>query len=880
MKTGYRITLTTMAVTLLLTALLWLLLPYWLPSLLALWLPASSRIVLTTPQPQWRSLALSQLHYLVGDCELARVNQIRLSYSQSWRLDIGALDVESACFSKLPQTHSNSTFSLPAWPMVLPSGLLHIRQLTFTGYTHYAGSLTLENNARTQQLHYQGEHLTVNADLHHNQLSLNQFSMTLPDNPEFILSASGKLIPDGKGSATRGQIDARLHLPEHWQDKSLPASLSATLTWQGAQGLLLIHAPDDPQPLLDLPWQITAKQVRFYDGRWQWQHPLSAEGRLSATIDHWQNGLDQAVITARLSVLTQGKSGKGNSVLTLGPGHINLADNPLPVQLTGQANYNALQLYASLPGELTGNWQNPALRFLPGALLRSRGQLVDGINIEQIRWPLAGVTLSQNGVNGRLQAILRGSDASAGTFSLHLDGKAQDFLPDRGLWQWHYWGQGDFLPTRSRWLTRGNGEWRDDNITVEKLISDVDQLNYASLHAGASHLSLKTPLVWQRNASHPRFTGELILDAATIQSRHGGFLPASVLNFTLDGKHPDHFAFRGHWQAAAIGPVRLHGSWNGTRLRGEGWWPVQPLDVFQPLFAPALKIRLQEGEFYAQVAFSAAAGQGLLAGGHGVVKNGSGWLAHHQVSGADFILPFRFANGSWRLGPYQPVTLRVKRIDNPFHITDLTADLQGWYPWNDRQPLTLSNMSLNLLGGNISMWQLRLPQQDAALLRLTNLETSQLISALNSKALALSGRVNGAFPLWLTDSRWLIQHGWLSNPSALTLRMDADLINGMVQHNGAAASAINWLRYLEINPRSWISINLDKQGKLWMNASIQGTGEVSGKRGSVRLNYHHEDNIFALWRNLRFGDDLQSWLAQQRLLPENCCQYPEKRGKQ
>ncbi|EPG5581827.1 intermembrane phospholipid transport protein YdbH family protein, partial [Escherichia coli] len=43
------------------------------------------------------------------------------------------------------------------------------------------------------------------------------------------------------------------------------------------------------------------------------------------------------------------------------------------------------------------------------------------------------------------------------------------------------------------------------------------------------------------------------------------------------------------------------------------------------------------------------------------------------------------------------------------------------------------------------------------------------------------------------------------------------------------------------------------------------------KSGTVNLNYHHEENIFTLWRSLRFGDNLQAWLEQNARLPGNDC---------
>ncbi|EOC0956344.1 YdbH domain-containing protein, partial [Cronobacter sakazakii] len=36
-------------------------------------------------------------------------------------------------------------------------------------------------------------------------------------------------------------------------------------------------------------------------------------------------------------------------------------------------------------------------------------------------------------------------------------------------------------------------------------------------------------------------------------------------------------------------------------------------------------------------------------------------------------------------------------------------------------------------------------------------------------------------------------------------------------------------------------------------------------------NYQHQENLFTLWRSLRFGDNLQSWLEQHATLPAARC---------
>lgn len=125
----------------------------------------------------------------------------------------------------------------------------------------------------------------------------------------------------------------------------------------------------------------------------------------------------------------------------------------------------------------------------------------------------------------------------------------------------------------------------------------------------------------------------------------------------------------------------------------------------------------------------------------------------------------------------------------------------------------------------------------------------------------MSGPVSGALPLWLNNEKWIIKDGWLTNPGPMTLRIDKDTADAVVKDNVTAGSAINWLRYMEIT-HSWTKINVDNLGVLTMQAAITGKSRVDGKTAIVNLNYTHEENVFTLWRSLRFGDNLQAWLEQ------------------
>ncbi len=121
---------------------------------------------------------------------------------------------------------------------------------------------------------------------------------------------------------------------------------------------------------------------------------------------------------------------------------------------------------------------------------------------------------------------------------------------------------------------------------------------------------------------------------------------------------------------------------------------------------------------------------------------------------------------------------------------NFTADLQG-RPWSEN-PLILSDVSVDALGGKITMQQLRMPQHDPALLRLNHISSSELISAVNPKQFALSGPFDGALH---DNPQWIIKDGWLHNPGPMTLRIDKDTADAVVNDNMTAGAAINWLRY-------------------------------------------------------------------------------------
>lgn len=112
-----------------------------------------------------------------------------------------------------------------------------------------------------------------------------------------------------------------------------------------------------------------------------------------------------------------------------------------------------------------------------------------------------------------------------------------------------------------------------------------------------------------------------------------------------------------------------------------------------------------------------------------------------------------------------------------------------------------------------------------------------------------------------------MRNGWIENDRALTLRLDRDLVNAISEDNMATGDIMDWLGYMEIS-RSRADVNLSNLGLLTMDAQIKGFNPTKNAERLVVLNYHHEEDIFQLWRSLRFGDNLQDTLQQFFSLPK------------
>lgn len=314
---------------LILLLVLWQTVPRWLPRVAAYWLPAGSQLTLQGPL-RWQNggLSLPGAQYKVQQCLLADLGATRLHYRGGrWLLDSDKLSVDSACLSQLPAGEDDGApLTLDALQRQLPALDLSINQLSILPWQHYAGKLQLHNTAAGQRLFYQGKNLKAEALLNNQQqLAISSLNV-LPPNSPHPLRFSGDITiardfaalpPQGK---LRGEV----------QTAYLQQPLLMDINWHQGQGVVTLTEKGDKQPLATLPWSVTPQQIRIDKGEWRWPYidqPLS--GGVNIALHDWSKGLDETQISARLNVITAGHNGKGNAVLTLGPGSVGLTRSNL-----------------------------------------------------------------------------------------------------------------------------------------------------------------------------------------------------------------------------------------------------------------------------------------------------------------------------------------------------------------------------------------------------------------------------------------------------------------------------------------------------------------------------------------------------------------------
>lgn len=845
---------------------------YWLSGVINFLLPKG--VTLTFAQrPQWQKtgLLINSVKLQVNQCTLATSEDVHLALRHfQWQLSADKLAIDSGCFSQWPlSTKATSPPNLTQLQSKLPTAQLSVANFSLLGLGLPASKLVINLSKHQQEFQLINSLLHASLHLSGQSLAIKKLSYrSLPTQTE--LSIQGRMTLSNSLTALPESGDLLAELT----DNRLSEPVVATMNFTDTQGLLKLTSTTTQSPLVEFPWIWQGDALAVIAGKWSWPfatRPMhgSVTFRLNDCGNLWQQG---PVFSARVNLLTEGQGGKGNLVVSAGPGRLTWQNNALPLQLNGVLKALKFQIYTAIPALLTGALESPSVQFRPGALLRARGEILPDWIVDEARFPLAGVKFDQHGISGPLQGNFKVRNQYQSFYLLHLAGQAHSFLLNSGRWDWRYWGKGKLLPLQANWDIAGRGYWQDKTIKLTELTTGFNQLRFHAIRVTRPRLELLKPIQWSFDKTNSNFSGALQFTMSTAHLGPSSQLPPAQLKFELKGKTPSQFGWQAILLTDKIGPIRFIGRRDNDDWLGRGNWPEQALTVIQPLIGDKNTLAVRQGTINGAIAFSIRPDVGLQLGGHWRVKNGELWTPKNRYRAIQFSLPYRYRQGQWQFGPKAPVDLFIGQIENQTTISNVHAELQGFYPFTELKPLRLVQVNLNLLGGRVHLAEFRLPQQQAAKLEFSNIDLSQLISLLHPSQFAMSGHINAELPIWLSRNSWKISHGWFSNAGDVTLRMDKELIDRLIRNNLVAGVALDWLRYMEINKLQALA-DVNSKGLLKLTARVAGTSEFSHNRQRVRLNYTHQQNILTLWQSLSFTNNLESWLTENVKLPE-------KEGKQ
>jgi hypothetical protein len=203
MKGKYKAAIALLLLFILLPLTLLMTLAQWVPTLAGIWLPAGTRIAFEkSPRLTRHALIIADLRYLVDDCEIARIEDARISHPSRWKIDAAAVELNSACLSKIPQSEPSAAApkTLAEWQSMLPNTWLTIDRLTLSPWQQWQGKISASFTPTLQEIHYDGESIRLRGTLRGQNLTVSDVQIQLPNSPEpvkLVGEFTLPLVPDG-----------------------------------------------------------------------------------------------------------------------------------------------------------------------------------------------------------------------------------------------------------------------------------------------------------------------------------------------------------------------------------------------------------------------------------------------------------------------------------------------------------------------------------------------------------------------------------------------------------------------------------------------------------------------------------------------------------
>ncbi|WP_455648012.1 YdbH family protein [Lonepinella koalarum] len=671
---------------------------------------------------------------------------------------------------------------------------------------------------------------------------------------------------------TQGKLDL------HWQRDDLPIrQADLTFQWQDQQGTLSLQDLEHQQQILNVPFKFEQNQLQIEQSRFYWdidalQQPL--QGVLNLTLRKPTENWLPLDIDMRLSLFSAGEAGKGNIVIYGTNGSITKEKINIPLEAHGNIKYDQSIAYVDAVFDVRGDENDLFALFKEKSTLRVNWKEPNA-NMN-VRLPLADVVIGKYGVGGRLQAFLQGDTAQFSDIDLHLDGEANQFVAgvtslfslrtrdfqrngvtlkgrDTNWWKWNFKGKATVKALKSTLKVNGKGAWQSDKVEIHQLNANIAQFHRSGMYVPKIDLGLKEIIRW--DYEEKQLQGLLQAKIPEVRLDYGGHFVQPILNLAINGTDIKDVNLAGDMTAGGLGPIKLFAHYRHDELVGRIYWLEQSAKVFQPLFPHHWEWAIINGTIKGQTSFDVSSERGLQMGGHFSIRQGEIAFPDGELKGIEFALPYRYINGTVELVKNHPVQVSVKHLKSGVLVAEnLRVKVQGYYPYTKKRPFTLSELKLDLLGGDVSINKFALPQQKIANVQLHNIDLSQALAMAEYTQVGLTGRVNAIFPFWLENARCIICHGKITKTEHqdVNLKLGSELIKGL--KSGGLTEGILADVVSEMNLQNLTAtVNLEPNGLLILSSHIMGYNPTKKHKNPITLNYNHQENVYELWDMLNYG---------------------------
>lgn len=834
------------------------------------------------PEPlstEWERATLPHFSLSYQQCPLLQVDHFKLQWSEPQQLSLANATLDYHCLQSLPSSDGQSETSPDAIQTILallPDGEVVVEQLAWANLPvempqHLKPLLETPSEIRfakndeklTAFIHQQAVRLEAN--FANGQLSAKiDYRPSEQEKYQLVLSAD-------MGSDI-------MQLPKTLQAELSSSQLgTANLSWQAnpagnLQGNLKIQSQLQPENQLNFPFTFDYQSIMIEQGQFDWlvEQEIALRGFFTGKITPNRfvpNEFFPIKTALRLSLLSENDRGKGNVVLNSPDGEWLAERFNLPINIHGNVKQGNFILYSAVPLAVNGTYSDPTLRFLPSALLRMTGK-ERFLTIDDLRFPLAGIRVDKNGINGRLQAIFRGESPDFKQIELHLDGYAKDFKAGTGFinaeptssvsdrWQWRFWGGSTVNALNSRAKIAGRGDWQGIDIQLSEFSGQLDKVRQNGVKIPEVALNLLEPIRYRY--PYNQLTGGLELTTNKVEFTYGGALeqPTAALNFSGE---LENLNLKGEVSAGKLGPIRLFArrtlAQEASHLAGKLYWLEQPANVFQSLFPFRSNWLITHGAIRGETAFSINAKTGLVAGGHFAIRNGAISLPNGELKGIEFSLPYQYKNNEFDIGVKKALDVRIAEINVGIPIRNAQMKVQGHYPYSRKRPLFLRQLSFDLLGGNLSVESLALPQRREAYLNLRDIQFEQILNLAQYHQIDLKGGFNATLPFWLNGKPCYICSGTFAQADSSRLNFTSQLLDAM-KKSGYTEQILTYLVNDSTIDDLFGEIQLDEKGNMLLQSSLR-MHLNEHQKAKINLNYNHKENIFELWKLINYGSQFE-----------------------